>query len=165
MWIELIRLIFKFWNKAPFIVSYFPFNICFSTALGWTSTDFYLIFLVFAEIKYILFRKSDCDKEYIERRHDEPFKCLILPKMGLLVSQAVLEKKVQFWIMSNFLAPFFQLFISKNLFFFEFFYIVASALKSCIIKKLKKIEKNLGSIFFGLKTGFFRASCFGLFWF
>jgi hypothetical protein len=35
-------------------------------------------------------------KEYIERRHGEPFKFLILPIMGLLGSQAVLEKKVQF---------------------------------------------------------------------
>jgi hypothetical protein len=35
-------------------------------------------------------------KEYIERRHGEPFKFLFLPKMGLLGSQAVLEKKVQF---------------------------------------------------------------------
>ena len=43
-------------------------------------------------------------KEYIERRHGEPFKFLFLPKMGLLGSQAELEKKVQFWIMSNFLA-------------------------------------------------------------
>jgi hypothetical protein len=56
-------------------------------------------------------------KEYIERRHGEPFKFLFLPKMGLLGSQAVLEKKVQFWIMSNFLALFFQLFMGKNLFF------------------------------------------------
>jgi hypothetical protein len=35
-------------------------------------------------------------KEYKERRHGEPFKFLFLPKMGLLGSQAVLEKKVQF---------------------------------------------------------------------
>jgi hypothetical protein len=35
-------------------------------------------------------------KEYIERRHGEPFKFIFLPKMGLLGSQAVLEKKVQF---------------------------------------------------------------------
>jgi hypothetical protein len=35
-------------------------------------------------------------KEYIERRHGEPFNFLFLPKMGLLGSQAVLEKKVQF---------------------------------------------------------------------
>jgi hypothetical protein len=35
-------------------------------------------------------------KEYIERRHGEPFKFLFLIKMGLLGSQAVLEKKVQF---------------------------------------------------------------------
>jgi hypothetical protein len=32
-------------------------------------------------------------KEYIERRHGEPFKFIFLPKMGLLGSQAVLEKK------------------------------------------------------------------------
>ena len=100
-------------------------------------------------------------KEYIERRHGEPFKFLFLPKMGLLGSQAVLEKKVQFWIMSNFLAPFFQLFMGKKLFFKLFFYIAASALKSCLIKKFKKLKKKFGRIFFGLKTGFFRASCFG----
>jgi hypothetical protein len=35
-------------------------------------------------------------KEYIKRRHGEPFKFIFLPKMGLLGSQAVLEKKVQF---------------------------------------------------------------------
>jgi hypothetical protein len=35
-------------------------------------------------------------KEYIERRHGEPFKFLFLPKMGLLGSQAVLEKKSNF---------------------------------------------------------------------
>jgi hypothetical protein len=35
-------------------------------------------------------------KEYIERRHGEPFKFQFLPKMGLLGSQAVLEKKVEF---------------------------------------------------------------------
>jgi hypothetical protein len=60
-------------------------------------------------------------KEYIERRHGEPFKFLFLPKMGLLGSQAVLEKKVQFWIMSNFLPPFFQLFMDK-INFFKFFF-------------------------------------------
>ena len=56
-------------------------------------------------------------KEYIERRHGEPFKFLFLPKMGLLGSQASTWKKVQFWIMSNFLATFFHLFMAKNLFF------------------------------------------------
>jgi hypothetical protein len=55
--------------------------------------------------------------------------------MGLLGSQALLEKKVQFWIMSNFLAPFFQLFMDKNLFFEVFFYIVGSALKSYFEEK------------------------------
>jgi hypothetical protein len=67
--------------------------------------------------------------------------------MDLLGSQAVLEKKVQFWIMSNFLAPFFQLFMGKNLFFLIFFYIAVSALKSCLIKKLKKLKKNLEELF------------------
>ena len=86
-------------------------------------------------------------KEYIERRHGEPFKFLFLPKMGLLGSQAVLEKKVQFWIMSNFLAPFFQLFMGKNLFFYIYFYIAASALKSCLIKKWKKLKKFLEEFF------------------
>ena len=94
-------------------------------------------------------------KEYIERRHGEPFKFLFLPKIGLLGSQAVLEKKVQFLIMSNFLALFFQLFMGKNLFFWNFNYIVASALKSCLIKKFKKIEKNFGRFFFGVKNCFF----------
>jgi hypothetical protein len=42
------------------------------------------------------FKKLHKIKEYIERRHGEPFKFLFLPKMGLLGSQAVLEKKVQF---------------------------------------------------------------------
>jgi hypothetical protein len=40
--------------------------------------------------------KKRITKEYIERRHGEPFKFLFLPKMGLLGSQAVIEKKVQF---------------------------------------------------------------------
>ena len=120
--------------------------------------------VVFVTSQTLLLRLA-LAKEYIERRHGEPFKFLFLPKMGLLGSQAVLEKKVQFWIMSNFLAPFFQLFMGKKLFFKLFFYIAASALKSCLIKKFKKLKKNIGRIFFGLKTVFFRASCFGLFWF
>ena len=35
----------------------------------------------------------DDPKEYIKRRHGEPFKFLFLPKMDLLGRQAVLEKK------------------------------------------------------------------------
>ena len=66
--------------------------------------------------------------------------------------------------MSNFLAPFFQLFMGKNLFFLIYFYIAASALKSCLIKKLKKSKKNSKN-FFWIKNVFFRASCFGTFWF
>ena len=90
-------------------------------------------------------------KEYIERRHGEPFKFLLLPRMGILGSLASTWKKVQFWIMSNFLAPFFQLFMAKKV-FFNFFYIIASALKSCLIKKFLKIKKKLWIVFF-------RASC------
>ena len=65
--------------------------------------------------------------------------------------------------MGNILAQFFQLFMAK-IFLFYFFYIVASALKSHLIQKWKKIEKNLGRFFLDKKL-FFRASCFGLFWF
>ena len=93
-------------------------------------------------------------KEYIERRHGEPFKFLFLPKIGLLGSQAVLEKKVQFWIMSNFLAPFFQLFIGN--FFSIFFYIVTSTLKSCLIKKVLKNWKKFGKYFLGGKNWVFK---------
>ena len=35
-------------------------------------------------------------KEYIERRHGEPFKFLFLPKMGLLGSQASNRKKSKY---------------------------------------------------------------------
>jgi hypothetical protein len=72
-----------------------------------------------SELHEYWYEENNCipSNEYIERRHGEPFKFLFPPKMGLLGSQAVIEKKVQFWIMSNFLAPFFQLFMGKNLFF------------------------------------------------
>ena len=84
--------------------------------------------------------------------------------MGLLGSQAVLEKKVQFRIMSNFLAQFFQLFMGKKK-KKKFFLHCSVRTKKLLNKKVKKIEKKFGRIFFGLKTVFFRASCFGLFWF
>jgi hypothetical protein len=51
----------------------------------WQSNEIYCVHYLFI-----------IPKEYIERRHGEPFKFLFLPKMGLLGSQAVLEKKVQF---------------------------------------------------------------------
>jgi hypothetical protein len=52
--------------------------------------------------------------------------------------------------------------MGKNLFIFK-----KKLHCSVRTKKLlnKKYEKNLGSILGGLKTVFFRASCFGLFWF
>jgi hypothetical protein len=46
-------------------------------------------------LKFFGYKTIDT-KEYIERRHGEPFKFLFLPKLGLLGSQALLEKKVQF---------------------------------------------------------------------
>ena len=67
--------------------------------------------------------------------------------------------------MINFLARFFQLFIAKNLFFKFIFYFVASALKSCWIEKFLKIEKQLGSIFFGLKIVFLGLALFVYFGF
>jgi hypothetical protein len=39
--------------------------------------------------RFFLEKKDTASKEYIERRHGEPFKFLFLPKMGLLGSQAV----------------------------------------------------------------------------
>ena len=69
------------------------------------------------------------------------FKFLFLPKMGLLGSQAVLEKKVQFWIMSNFLALFFQIFMDK-IFFLNFFLHCSVRTKKLLNKKVKKIEKK-----------------------
>ena len=45
-------------------------------------------------------------------------------------------------ILSNFLGWFFQFFMGKKKFFLNFFYIVASALKSYIKKKVKIFKKN-----------------------
>jgi hypothetical protein len=56
--------------------------------------------------------------------------------------------------MSNFLAPFFQLFMSKIFFFFEFFLHCSVRTKKLLNKKVKKNEKKFGRIFFGLKTFF-----------
>jgi hypothetical protein len=85
--------------------------------------------------------------------------------MGLLGSQACTRKKSPILNYEQLFSSGFSTFYGQKFISLIFFYIVASALKSCLIKKLKKIEKNLGSIFFWLKTVFFRASCFGLFWF
>ena len=45
----------------------------------------------------IVYMYNEChawsSKEYRERRHGEPFKFQFLPKMGLVGSQAVIEKK------------------------------------------------------------------------
>ena len=44
----------------------------------------------------------------------------MVSKMGLLGSQAVLEKKVSFKIMSNFLAPFLKLCMGEKIIFIYF---------------------------------------------
>jgi hypothetical protein len=54
------------------------------------------IMYILVSVALIYNHLSVHNKEYIERRHGEPFKFLFLPKMGLLGSQAVIEKKVQF---------------------------------------------------------------------
>jgi hypothetical protein len=103
-------------------------------------------------------------KEYIERRHGEPFKFLFLPKMGLLGSQAVLEKS-PILNYEQLFSSVFSTFHWQKIIFFNFFLHCSVRTKKLLNKEGKKIEKIFGRIFFGLKTGFFRASCFGLFWF
>ena len=80
-------------------------------------------------------------KEIVERR-----KYLFLPKMGLLGSQTGNEKKCWLWIISKFWGLFFH--VSMGKFFSNFFYIVGSALKSCLIQKWFFFF-NLGIIFLG----------------
>ncbi len=58
-------------------------------------------------------------------------------------------------IMSNFWGRFFQLFVGKKKFKKKFENIVASALKSCIEKKVKNCCCFLGRIFYFRKTSFF----------
>ena len=63
-------------------------------------------------------------------------------------------------IMSNFLGQFFYVLGVKNLIFQIFFYIVGSALKSCLIINIFFLFKIWEDFFFKLKTGFFRAKYF-----
>ena len=101
-------------------------------------------------------------KAYIERRHCtvSPLNSYFCPKWAFQAARPVHEKSP----VLNYEQPFslvFSTFHGQNFFLNFFIYILASSLKSCLIEKLKKFEKNLGSIFFGLKIVFFRASCFG----
>jgi hypothetical protein len=68
-------------------------NLIFTKSFFETTKHFHLCFTV--PLGDCLERKKvpAIIKEYIERRHGEPFKFLFLPRMGLLGSQAVLEKK------------------------------------------------------------------------
>ena len=61
----------------------------------------------------------DDPKEYIKRRHGEPFKFLFLPKMDLLGSQAVLEKGTILNYEQLF-SSIFQLFMGRCLFLIFF---------------------------------------------
>ena len=71
-------------------------------------------------------------KKIVERRHGEPLKFLFLPKMGLLGSQASTEKKL---VLNSelLLRAVFSCFHGQ---IFFFFFIVGSALKSCLIQKV-----------------------------
>ena len=84
---------------------------------------------------FYTFRLGPGSKEYVERRHGEPIRFLFLPKMGILGNQASTEKKS---IMNYelLLRAFFHVFMGQKKVFFNTFYIVASALKSCIISIL-----------------------------
>jgi hypothetical protein len=75
----------------PFI-HFYPIGL----ALGQSRRHFMNKVQLLVIMDYFRFPNKLGGKEYIERRHGEPFKFLFLPKMGLLGSQAVLEKKVQF---------------------------------------------------------------------
>ena len=92
-----------------------------SCSLSWVK---YLIFLF-----YFIFITTG--KEIVEKRHGEPIKFLFLPKMGLLGSQASTEKKIGCELWATFEGCFFMLSCAKIYFKF-FFYIVSSALKSCL---------------------------------
>ena len=93
-------------------------------------------------------------KEYIERRHGEPFKFLFLPKMGLLGSQAVLEKKSPILYYEQLFSSVFSTFHGQNFIFSIYFLHCSVCTKKLLNKKVKKIETNFGRIFFGLKTVF-----------
>jgi hypothetical protein len=55
-------------------------------------------------------------KETVERRHGEPIKFLFLPKMGLLGSQAGIEKKMLVVNYEQFLRTVFSCFHEQNFF-------------------------------------------------
>ena len=139
IWLKLVlfdHLFFKFYQL---------FFKCFKISLD---------FLVIFEFSNLFWLEI---KEYIERRHGEPFKFLFLPKMGLLGSQASTWKKVQFWIMSNFWARFFQFFMGKNKNIFIYFLHCSFCTKKLLNKKVKILLNKFGKNFFGVKNCFFRA--------
>jgi hypothetical protein len=114
------------------------FNICTSLELciGTQKTEVWRLFPKFftASIIYIYI----VIKEIVERRHGEPIKFIFLPKMGLLGSQAGNEKNCWSWILSNFLGPFFHVFMGKFCFVFQFFL----QRRVCTKKLLGKIFLN-----------------------
>ena len=70
-------------------------------------------------------------KEILERRQGEPIKFLFLYKMDLLGSQVGKKKKMLVLNYEQILRAVFSCLYGQEL----FFYIVESALKSCLIKK------------------------------
>jgi hypothetical protein len=81
--------------------------------------------------------------------------------MGLLGSQAGNEKNCWLWILSNFLGPFFHVFMGKIFFFLNSFLPCRVRTKKLLDTKIKKFKKEFGKIFFIIKNSFFRTSCFG----
>ena len=88
---------------------------------------------------------------------------IFLPKVGLLGSQACTRKKSIILNYEQLFSSVFSTFHGQKLIFLNLFLHCSVRTKKLLNKKVKKLEKNLESIFFGFKNCFFRASCFGLF--
>jgi hypothetical protein len=85
-------------------------------------------------------------KEYIERRHGEPFKFLFLPKMGLLGSQAVLEKKANY---EQLFSSVFSSFHGQRFIFLNLFLHCSVRTKKLLNRKVKKNMKKIWEVFLG----------------
>ena len=84
-------------------------------------------------VKLTFHKVSESPKEYVERRHGEPIKFIFLPKMGLLGWLPVMKKKsiMNYELLLSSVFSVFSIMFSGAI----FFYIVVSALKSCLISK------------------------------
>ena len=90
-------------------------------------------------------------KEYIERRHGEPFKFLFLPKMGLLGSQACTRKKSPILNYEQLFSSVFSTFHGQKIIFLH----CSVRTKKLLNKKVKKIEKKIWKNFFWIKNWVF----------